>query len=159
MNALIDIVKFFYLHYPCTGELSKARVVKMVYLADWRSCIVNGRQITDIHWYFNHYGPYVSEIIDIIRQDNDFLIHSSTNVFGDSKEVVILQNKQCEVNVSPDVSDILEFVIKKTSLLSWNDFIDLVYSTYPVVTQQRYSFFDLVALSKKYKEQMSQIKC
>ena len=151
MNTLIDIVKYLYLHYPYHGELSKARVVKMIYLADWRSCLLRERQITDIHWYFNHYGPYVSEIIDVIRQDNDFSIQSATNMYGDTKEIIVLNNLQCRINVSKDVSDILDFVIEKTSKLNWTDFINLIYSTYPVATQPRYSYFDLVKLSKEYK--------
>ena len=151
MNTLIDIVKYLYLHYPYHGELSKARVVKMIYLADWRSCLVRESQITGIHWYFNHYGPYVSAIVDAIRQDEDFIIQSSTNVFGDTKEVVVLKNPQCQISVSDEVRSILDFVIDKTSKLNWGDFINLVYSTYPVVTQPRYSYFDLVKLSKEYK--------
>ncbi len=151
MNTLIDIVKYLYLHYPYHGELSKARVVKMIYLADWRSCLVRETQITNIHWYFNHYGPYVSEIIDAIRNDDDFSIQSATNMYGDTKEIIVLKNTQCRVDLTEDVSDILDFVIEKTSKLNWTDFIDLVYSTYPVATQPRYSYFDLVKLSKEYK--------
>lgn len=113
--------------------------------------MVRETQITNIHWYFNHYGPYVSEIIDVIRNDGDFSIQSATNMYGDTKEIIILKNTQCRVEVTKDVSDILDFVIEKTSKLNWTDFIDLVYSTYPVATQLRYSYFDLVKLSKEYK--------
>lgn len=31
--------------------------------------------------------------------------------------------------ISPDVKDVLDFVIKKTALLFWADLIDLEYST------------------------------
>lgn len=154
MNSLIDIIKYLYLHYPYHGELSKARVVKMIYLSDWRSCLTRGKQITDIHWYFNHYGPYVSQVIDAIRQDEDFSIQSVTNSYGETKEVVVLNNLQCKVNIDSDVTSILDFVIAKTSPLNWDEFINLIYSTYPVATQPRYSFFDLVALSIEYKNKI-----
>lgn len=153
MNTLIDIVKYLYLHYPYHGELSKARVVKMIYLVDWRSCLVRGQQITNIHWYFNHYGPYVSEIIDAIRGDEDFSIQSATNMFGDTKEIIVLKNPRCKVNVSDEVKIVLDFVIEKTYRLNWTEFINLIYSTYPVVTQHRYTYFDLVKLAKEYKTQ------
>lgn len=151
MNTLIDIVKYLYLHYPYHGELSKARVVKMIYLVDWRSCLVRGQQITSIHWYFNHYGPYVSEVIDAIRRDEDFSIQSVTNIFGDTKEIIVLKNPRCKVNVSDEVKTVLDFVIEKTYKLNWTEFINLIYSTYPVVTQPRYTYFDLVKLAKEYK--------
>jgi hypothetical protein len=157
-NTVLDCVKYLFLHYPYHGELSKARVVKMIYLADWRSCLVRGCQITPIRWYFNHYGPYVSEIIDSIRNDQDFLIQSVTNMFGDSKELIILRNKQCEINISDEVSGILDYVISNTSNLSWDQFISLVYSTYPIVSQSRYSYLDLVQLSTEYKSVVSKGK-
>lgn len=153
MNTLIDIVKYLYLHYPYHGELSKARVVKMIYLVDWRSCLVCGQQITHIHWYFNHYGPYVSEVIDDIRRDQDFSIKSATNMFGDTKEIIVLKNTRYKVNLSEDVKVVLDFVIEKTCRLNWTEFINLIYSTYPVVTQPRYTYFDLVKLAKEYKTQ------
>jgi hypothetical protein len=46
----------------------------------------------------------------------------------------------------------LDFVIEKTKDLEWNDFIRLIYSTYPIVTQDKYSKLDLVSLAKEYQK-------
>ena len=150
-NTISDLVKYLYLNYPFHGELSKARTVKMVYLADWRSCLLHGCQITGIHWYFNHYGPYVSDIINSIRKDDDFEVRSVTNIFGDNKELIVLKNRQCSIDVTKEVASILDYVIATTSCLTWDQFISLIYSTYPVVTQPRYTYLDLIQLSQQYK--------
>jgi hypothetical protein len=47
---------------------------------------------------------------------------------------------------------VLDFVIEQTAPLYWNDFIKLVYSTYPVVTQPRFLPLDLVKLALEYRE-------
>ncbi len=152
MNTLKNIIKYLYLNYPYKSELSKARMVKMVYLADWKCAIQYQRQLTDIKWYFNHYGPYVSDIIDAIRCDNDFTISTQLNVYGEPKELIRI-NEKCEIPIlSDEAKYILDFVIQKTSSLSWEQFIRLVYSTYPIVTQPRYSTLNLVQLASLYKQ-------
>ena len=152
MDTLNDIIKYLYLNYPHKNELSKVRVVKMIYLADWKSAMLYQKQLTNINWYFNHYGPYVSDIIDTIRSDNDFTIHTQKNMYGELKELIRINEKYACPNLSEDVKSVLDFVIEKTSPLSWDDFIKLVYSTYPIVTQPRYSTLNVVQLASLYKQ-------
>ncbi|MEZ5576726.1 MAG: DUF4065 domain-containing protein [Candidatus Competibacteraceae bacterium] len=59
MNRLQNIMAYFGIEYPHKFELSKARLTKMIYLADWFSSLADGKKLTDIEWLFNHYGPYV----------------------------------------------------------------------------------------------------
>ena len=150
MNTLKDIIKYLFVNYPYKNELSKARVVKMVYLADWKYAITYGKQITCIHWYFNHYGPYVSDVINEIRNDKDFTLTMVTNALGEPKELITVTDDFVNPVLSDDVKDVLDFVIRKTSPLFWEDFIALVYSTYPVVTQPKYSYLNLEELAKEY---------
>ena len=103
MDTLNDIIKYLYLNYPYKYELSKARVVKMIYLADWKYAMLYQRQLTNINWYFNHYGPYVSDVIDAIRDDNDFTIHTQTNMYGEPKELIKINEKYTYPNLSEDV--------------------------------------------------------
>ena len=152
MDTLNDIIKYLYLNYPYKNELSKGRVVKMIYLADWKSAMLYQRQLTSINWYFNHYGPYVSDIINAIRSDDDFTIHTQKNIYGEPKELIRINEKHTQPSLSDNVKYVLDFVIEKTSPLSWDDFIRLVYSTYPIVTQPRYSTLNLVTLAKLYIE-------
>lgn len=151
MDTLKDIITYLYIKYPHKNELSKARLVKMIYLADWKYALLYNKQLTTIEWYFNHYGPYVSDIIDAIRNDKDFTIKTQTNCYGDLKELIILNETHVNPSLTNEAIDVLNFVIQKTHSLIWDDFIRLVYSTYPIVSQPRYSNLNLVELAISYK--------
>lgn len=152
MAKLGEILVYLFWKYPNPNELSKARVVKMIYLADWRSAITKGKQITSINWIYNHYGPYVNDIADYVKKDDRFEIKSTTNYWGEFKEVITLKPKEFTIDLDKDTISILDFVIEGTSKLYWNDFIKLVYSTYPIKISVKYTKLNLVELAKKYKE-------
>lgn len=141
---------YFCQNYPYRDELSNSRLTKLVYLSDWFSCLLYGKQLTEIRWVFNHYGPYVDDIIDTARQDRLFVISNSQNFYGDNKLII-----SCDENYQPIISikekNIIDFVIEKTKSMYFNEFIDYVYSTYPISSQQRYLNLDLVSLAREYK--------
>jgi hypothetical protein len=157
MGNLRDVVAYLVKHYPHKSELSKARLTKIVYLADWRSAIVQGKQITNILWEFNHYGPYVDDVVDIAKNDPDFSLDRSINLFGSLKEVIKASSDISYDSLTEDEIEILDFVIRSTAPKYWNEFIKLVYSTYPIVTQSRFSKLDLVELAKNYKEENNRL--
>ena len=150
MDTLKDVIKYLYINYPKKGELSKARLVKMIYLSDWKSCLLYNKQITSIKWFFHNFGPYVSEVIESIRTDNEFDIQKVSNMYGETKELVFLKEGYSLPSISEKTKGILDFVIEKTFRLNWTSFISLVYSTYPVVKQNRYTYFNLEELAKEY---------
>jgi hypothetical protein len=150
MEKTIEILKYLFSNYPNPSELSKARAVKMIYLADWKSAITNGNQLTDIKWIYNHYGPYVEDVIDIIRKDENFEVIPDTNYLNQPKEVIRLK-KKVKADISESSKNILDFVIEKTSPLYWDDFIRLVYSTYPIVKEKKLNRLNLTELAKEYK--------
>lgn len=150
---MADVVAYFCANYPHKAELSNARLTKMVYLSDWRSAIRRGRQITDIRWKFNHFGPYVDDVLEAARKDKKrFVVADTINMYGNPKQLIQLRESAEVVELSKEDREILDHVIEETRPLYWNDFIKLVYSTYPVLTQERYEELDLVALAKEYAE-------
>ena len=92
MEKLKNIIAYFCTNYPYQKELSKARLVKMLYLADWKNSIENGRQLTDTKWIFNQYGPYVNDIIDYLKSDKRFEIINEINSYGAPKQLISLKN-------------------------------------------------------------------
>ena len=86
----IDLIRYIIKNYPKPEELSKARLNKILYLVDWKSAIENEKQITNIKWIFNHYGPYVSEIEEIINSDHRLKIERTTNKYENEKNIVKL---------------------------------------------------------------------
>ena len=135
--------------YPRPTELSNARLTKLVYLADWEAARVLGRQITKTEWVFNHYGPWVSDVMDVARTDPAFDILETTNAYGSAKKQIALANL---ANTYADVlseseKELLDRVVARTKGMYFGEFIDFVYGTHPVETQRRYATLDLVALA------------
>jgi uncharacterized phage-associated protein len=150
MENLKDIIRYFFSKYPYPSELSKARLVKLIYLADWKSSLNNEKQLSNIKWIYNHYGPYVEDIINEIRNDSNFEIVFVNNSYNQPKELIKVLNNE-EPKISKESKEIIDFVIDKTKSLYWNDFINLVYSTYPILKSQKFEELDLEKLAKEYK--------
>lgn len=156
MVKIKHIVRYFVKNYPYKNELSKTRITKMVYLADWYSALKHGKQLTDIEWFFDHYGPYVSDVFDAVADDRHLIIKRDYNAFGNPKDIVALK-KAYHVFDSPSIrmdnqnQEILEEVIEDTQQLNWNEFIDYVYSSYPIKSSIRYNHLDLARLARECK--------
>ncbi|UDK97157.1 SocA family protein [Lysinibacillus sphaericus] len=156
MVKIKHIVRYFVKNYPYKNELSKTRVTKMVYLADWYSSLDYGEQLTDIDWYFDHYGPYVPDVYNAVVEDKHLVINEDITAFGTTKAVISLKIKNprnvfesAPIRISDNCKGILDMVIEDTEKLNWNEFIDYVYSSYPIKTSKRYKYLDLPELAEK----------
>ncbi|MDH2372895.1 Panacea domain-containing protein [Cobetia sp. 3AK] len=152
MNKLHSILAYICIAYPLKNELSKARITKLVYLADWYSSLLNDKQMTDIQWTFNHYGPYVSDVIESAQQREDFQIDHQLNSYGSTKDVLCFSGNESAIDLTNKERSIIDAIINKTKGFYFNEFIDYVYSTYPVSSSERYANLDLVSLARQYKQ-------
>lgn len=151
MDKLKEIIAYILKQYPLNNELSNARVTKLIYLADWHQAIQHGRQISSIHWYFDNYGPYVLDVQNKVSECSDLFSQKNTvNMFGSPKTVFILQKPEYEPTLEDQEKASINHVITQTSKLNWGDFINLVYSTYPIISSERYSHLDLVEKAEEY---------
>lgn len=152
MSIVSEIAAYFCENYPHKSELSKARLTKLVYLADWEAAKRDGKQLTNIKWYFHNFGPYVDDVIDEVVNDSRFEVLTSTNFYGDNKTTIgISQSAKSKIELSANQAEILDKVISDTRSMYWNDFINHVYSTEPVANTVRYSDLDLVGTASKLK--------
>jgi hypothetical protein len=153
MTARVDdVMAYLCARYPHKTELSKARLNKMIYLADWRSALTQNMQLTELEWTFNHYGPYLDDVFDIALRNPRFKVRDTLNAYGSPKQIIELKdaNDDASDRLSSTERSILNHVIEQTKELYWSDFIRLVYSTYPIATQPRYVKLDLPRLAQTY---------
>jgi len=153
MAELIDVITYLCRWYPNKHDLSNARLTKLIYLADWKSALDRGRQITDIQWIFDQFGPFVFDVKDVVIDDPAFLVQETTNMYGAPKILIRLVEDRAYPSISAEDQDILDWVIKTSSRMSWNSFIRLVYSTYPIMSQERGTKLDLVTLADEYRNE------
>jgi hypothetical protein len=126
----------------------------MVYLCDWKSAIDRDETLTDIKWLFNNYGPYVEDLTTLATRDPEFKVDMTRNNYGAPKELIVFTGTSKPV-LEDKEKEIVDFVIEKTKSLYWNDFINLIYSTYPIITRPRYDYLDLKELAAEYKSMLS----
>lgn len=151
-NIISNIIKYVLKEYPYKDELSASRLTKIIYLMDWKSSIDNGCQITKAKWYFDHYGPYVDDFVRLAKEDKDITVENTSNYYGGKKQLFKLSEFDGKVEITPEQKKIADFVIDATKQKNYEDFIQLVYSTYPIISSERYSDLDLVSMANKYKE-------
>jgi len=158
-TALKDVMAFLLERYPTdlAHELSNARVTKMIYLADWHYAINHDRQITNIDWYFDTYGPFVKDIEKAAQEHNEvFIIDFGNNRYGHPKKTLSLRNPDQQTELDPTVKESLKYVIKITKELYWDRFIKIVYSSYPVRVSERYTYLDLPKLAREFHAERRQ---
>lgn len=68
MLDFVELFKIIISVYPEKQELTRDRLVKLTYLSDWRSTIVNKKQITNVKWYINNYGPYIENMYETLKE-------------------------------------------------------------------------------------------
>ncbi|MGQ7848461.1 Panacea domain-containing protein [Granulosicoccus sp. 3-233] len=165
MNKLKHAIRFLCDTYPHKHELSNARLTKMVYLADWKSAVLYGKQITNIEWYFDNFGPFVFDVVNTARDDDYMFVREDRTPYGTNKTLIGAQETDKADGKSYDLSEnelaMLRAVIEDTKSMYWNDFISYVYSTFPVVNNNRYTTLDLVeqaALAGKQGNHTSHIR-
>lgn len=152
MAELKDVLAYLLQRYPRPGDLSNARVTKMVYLADWRHTLEEGRQITNIVWMFDHYGPFVWDVMRTVYEHKDlFKAEETATLYGNRKVLISCTNPDYEPRLTESEATAIDHVIHATKGLDWQEFIGLVYSTYPVVSSERYSRLDLKRAAEEYK--------
>ena len=148
MASISDVTAYLCANYPHKSELSKTRVTKLVYLADWQAANDLGRQLTDIDWYFHNYGPNVDDVMDVVMSDPRFEVSKTTNFYGDMKlQVALTEDGPLNLKLSEKERAVLDTVIEKTSPMYWNSFIKHVYRTKPIADSDRYSALDLVSIA------------
>lgn len=144
MPKLAKIVAYFCQNFPLRNKLSNARLTKMIYLADLISVKNNNDQLTNIQWYFDHYGPFVPDIEKVAAKYSDFfLITESMTIYGTPKKEISLIDNNIKIDLNLKEQEILDQVINDTKNLNWSDFIRYVYDTDPIKNSHKYSHLDL----------------
>lgn len=152
MANVKNIAAYFCEHYPHKNELSKTRLTKLIYLCDWEKARTHGEQMTSIKWYFDHYGPYVDDVMNTIKENSAiFEVENTLNFYGNTKSVIKLKDTYRTNPKSFDKDDleIIDSVITSTKDLYWNEFIEHVYNTKPIIKSDRFQALDLVKTAKK----------
>lgn len=154
MAELSDVMLYLLQQAGGHRGLPNGRLTKLVYLSDWLSSVQHGRQITAIQWYFDHFGPYVFDVVDTARGEPDrFAVRQSPNPYGSPSTIIATSSRTLRPTaLTSGDRKTLDHVIETTAGLNWSEFVRLVYSTYPVLASAKYTVLDLPELAKRYRD-------
>lgn len=155
MAQLKHIMAWILKNYPHEQEMSNARLTKMVYLCDWHHTVYSSERMTSIDWYFDNHGPFVWDVKDeALAQPKWFRLVNTTNMYGSRKTLVeLVKTDYSGGGLSDSEKESISKIIEKTKALFWDDFITFVYSTYPILSSEKYSHLELEALADRFRNE------
>lgn len=136
--------------------VSLPRLIKLMYLADWRESLMCQSQITNVSWKIGSCGPSADEIYEQLKNDvSRFEISSIPDKFGNPKTIVRCVEKAGNVDALTETQrDATDFILSITANRSWESLSSLVSSTFPVATSETGAILDLPELAVKYQREV-----
>lgn len=130
-----DILTAFCDRYPSDrkGGVNFKRLIKMLYLLDWKHCIETGRQATDVEWVYDFYGPY-SVVFEELAGDK-FEAFKAGRITGE---------------ISAELFSYIDSIIDFCAPLTYEKFINCIYSTHPILTTAQGEPLNLAGRAKDY---------
>lgn len=152
MERVINILDYLYTTYPNSGQLSISRVMKLLYLIEWRFAINKFEKLTDIEWNLSQYGPFYRNLRSIFNESSNFDV--SVRFDENNKEQLIIKflDKKGVENISHDTKEVIDFVVNHCKNYSWSELNNLVNSTYAVLNSKEGQLIDLVKSAKSYRK-------
>lgn len=153
MAQLKNVMAWILKNYPHEHEMSNARLTKMVYLCDWHHTVYSNSRMTDIRWYFDNHGPFVWDIKDeVSERPKWFRMINTVNMYGSRKSLIqLVKNDYDGSDLIDSEKNTVKSIIERTKSLYWDDFITYVYSTYPILISEKYSYLDLENLASEFR--------
>lgn len=151
MAHLADVLTYIFENYPFrnskaaepTKSLTPRKIVWLAYLADWKSAILYGHQISDAAWKVADFEPTLDSgsVADITlfaeRKSRRILTPLRTALIGSG-----LKKQDRGV-----IDEVISIARDRTP----EELKQLVYSTYPALTGDGTDPVDLVELAKEYQ--------
>ena len=146
-----DAVAYLTKKYAGPDVLSESRLRYMVYLADWKSAIERGRQITGLHWEYRRWGLHIPEPV---RQARELVGPNpiyGQNLVGRLLDQIPFVIRKKYPTLGDEDRKILDFVVGGAGRYEILELRRLVDSTWPLFSQDPPVKLDLVTLAKDYE--------
>jgi 3-dehydroquinate synthase class II len=154
MERVINILDYLYLQYPNSNQLSISRVMKLLYLIEWRYAITKFEKLTDIEWMQTEYGPFYKALRGIFNESSNFEVSIKLDDNNREQTVIVFLNKKENSDLKEETKEVVNFVIVHCKDYSWSELNNLVNSTYGVLNTQQGQIIDVVNLAIKYREKV-----
>ena len=152
MERIINILDYLYIQYPNPNQLSISRVMKLLYLIEWRYAITKFDKLTDIEWLHTEFGPFYKSLRLIFDESSNFNVLIKKDDYNKEQVIIEFLDRKENLAAQQETKEVIEFVIDHCKDLSWTDLNILVNSTYGVVNTPQGQIINVLDLAKKYKK-------
>lgn len=143
MNKMSSII---HLLSKESGKVSELKAIRLLYLIDWYSCLLRGSKITNLNWGYR-FGLKAYNLEQVLYH---IPRQTKINRYG-SKVNHYFYDEFIKNELTDDEIKVINFVLKKTKKLYFNELESLVFSTYPFHEDTLYSIFNLEESAFNYK--------
>ena len=127
-----------------TPSLSRSELAKLVFLTDYNYCKKTGNIYSGISWFYDSYGPFTTDTEDSLLNYGYAIKINDKNKHGNSTTRYKLL---IPVNDLPsEIQYIVDSLLSIHRNMSYRQFIEFVYNTYPVKKSIKKQSIDLVSL-------------
>ena len=128
--------------------MTEKRLLSLIYLCDWRHCLTNNRQITEIQWarQFGAVPVIGNKLPDLWSAVIGF-------EFIEDQCFVKLLETDIETKLEQSELDAINHCFKTCQKMDILEFTRLVCSTYPLFASNNFEDMNLVDLGRSYKLQ------
>lgn len=136
-KKIYDIISIILQFHKSIGIIHTKKLVSLIYLCDWKSSIDHGKTITNIPWkYLNdNYTEHIAAAFDIGKIEMGQ--YNFDENFG---------------TLTAEEIEVVNYISQLSIELKSVDFMKLVFSTFPMLTQDRYKDLNLPELASDYIE-------
>lgn len=153
MKNLLETILYIFEEYRKKDELSSARLVLLIFLIDWKFAIDNGKQFTEAKWVYEHFGPFSNDVFTLIRKKNDiFKVDIIKKEDGEITERLFLKSNSIVGVKNFEAKSAADFILENTYSMTWSEFIQLVFSSYPIISNSKNTQLDLSKDSLRFKQ-------
>lgn len=151
MERIINILDYLYKQYPNPNQLSISRVMKLLYLMEWRYAITKFDKLTDIEWFQTEYGPFYKSLRLIFDESSNFKVLVKKDDYNKEQIIIEFLNNKENLTTKAETKEVVDFVIQHCKDYSWFELNNLVNSTYGILNTPQGQIINVVELAKKYK--------
>jgi len=142
-NKIYDVIARILHLYGNRGEISMQKLVRVIYLCDWKYSIEYQAQITNIEWKYLD-TEFSNKIISAFNKGkigkNEFSFETDYSSLDDSELRIV------------------DLITELSLQLDTDDFMKLVYSTYPMIKKEKDVSLNLPDLAKDYRYNYEYVK-
>ena len=69
-SNLENILLYTYKYYPIPMQLGISRLMKLVFIADWKYIEASSKSLDDLQWFITPAGPYSVPILESLLNSN-----------------------------------------------------------------------------------------